>query len=35
MSARDHRIAYRLIRDGSFLVQCETVDYANRQHTTP
>jgi len=29
-SARDHRIASRLIRDGSFLVQCETTDYANR-----
>jgi DNA replication protein DnaC len=34
-SARDHRIASRLIRDGSFLVQCETVDYANRPHATP
>jgi chromosomal replication initiation ATPase DnaA len=34
-SARDHRIASRLIRDGSFLVQCETVDFANRQHSTP
>ena len=32
-SARDHRIASRLHRSGSYLLQCETVDWAERKET--